>query len=222
MLKILSLAALCTLSTAALAADSDQEILLEPPQSTAEAPQESAPLAHRISLGIGSGVNNFTGNMGKLYSHSSAVLDVRGEWAFTPVFGARVGADLAGYSFNAQPSGAVEVKTQSLQAAAQVHFLSTALISSGFDPYATAGGSATFRTQTFQDYNSVEKDNAVGLNAGMGTNYLMAGGKLGLFAEATAGQIFFADRYEQAYLESGLADSTGMLLTGRLGVKYYF
>jgi hypothetical protein len=222
MLKLLALASFFALIPLAHAAVSEQESLAQPTRSTVIAPGESGSATQRLSLGVGSGVNGFTGNIGKLYSHSSAVLDLRGEWVFTPVFGALAGADLASYAFNATPVGAVEVKTQSLQLAGMVHFLSTALASSGFDPYAVGGASAVFRTQAFLSHNAIEKDNAVGLKAGLGTNYTLNGGKLGLFAEATVAQIYFQDRYQQDYLESGVNDMTGALVAARLGVKYYF
>ncbi len=131
-------------------------------------------------------------------------------------------ADLAGYSFNAAPNGAVKVKTQTIQAAAQVHFLSTALVAIGFDPYATAGASQIFRSQNFLAHNTIETDNAFGLNVGLGANYILSGGNFGLFAEATGGQIYFQDRYQQDYLASGVEDMTGGFFAGRLGMKYYF
>lgn len=207
----------------AFAAQSDQEILLAPAESTTVASEATtAPLGQRISFGVGSGVNTFTGNIGKIYSSSSPVLELRGEWAFNSLFVGRVGADLASYSFDAQPNGAVKVNTQSLQAAGQVHYLSTALASSGFDPYATVGGSAVFRKQTFETDGMIAKDNAVALNAGLGTNYLLSGGKFGVWCEGLVSQVYFADRHEQMYLKSGVDDMTGLLYAARFGVKYYF
>ena len=35
-----------------------------------------------------------------------------------------------------------------------------------------------------------------------------------------AGEVFFKDRYDQTYMESGVADQTGLLYAARLGVKY--
>jgi len=209
------------LSASAFAADADQSLLLAP-TSTASAPDSMPSSSQKFSLGLGSGMNTFGGNAGKLFSRSSPVAEVRGEWAFSSAFSARASAETASYSFNAVPNGAVDMSTKALQAAAQWHYLTTALSGSGFDPYASAGVAQVFRTQTFRDHNSVEKDNAVAAALGLGTNYALPGGKLGFWMEADASQIFFQDRYAQEYLASGIEDTTGLLYSARLGVKYIF
>ncbi len=180
------------------------------------------PPVQTFSLGVGSGVNSFGGNMGKLYESRSVVLDVRGDWAFHPTWSLRVGADLAEYAFSAAPNGSVKVSTQAVHMASQSHFLSTALSTQGFDPYFSLGGSWVSRSQNFQSFNSVEKDSAFGIIGGLGSNFLFSGGKLGLYAEASVSKIFFKDRFDQQYLESGIEDTTGALYSGRLGVKYRF
>ncbi|MGZ3737376.1 MAG: hypothetical protein ACXVC0_20580, partial [Bdellovibrionota bacterium] len=205
-----------TLSPGAFAAQTDQEVLLAPAASTSAAPETTPAAPHRISLGLGSGVNAFGGNIGKLYSHSSAVMEIRGEWAFSSAFSARASADAASYAFNAAPNGAVEVNTKALQAAAQWHYLSTGLANSGFDPYASAGMAQVFRTQTFQSFNVVEKDNALAATLGLGTNYALAGNKLGFWMEADASDVFFQDRYSQQYLASGLEDTNNYTTAGSL------
>jgi hypothetical protein len=208
----------------ALAASIETEpsSLVIPAQSTAEATSSEHAARQKFALGVGTGINTFGGNLGKLYSSSSPVVDVRGQFAFNKQFALRAGGQFANYAFNAAPNGAVEVKTNALTAAAEWHFLSTALTGMGFDPYALVGGAQVFRSQDFQDFNSVEKDNAAAVNAGIGANYLLHGGNLGFWAEADAGQVFFQDRYDQEYLESGLNDLTGPLYSARVGVKYVF
>jgi hypothetical protein len=207
----------------AQAETTDQEILLAPAaESSMEAPEVSESANHRFSFGLGSGVNSFGGNMGKLYSTSSAAIDVRGDWAFHPQWVMRAGADSANYSFNAQPNGSVMADTKSLQLAMQFHFLSTALASGGFDPYATVGVSNVFRTQTFQERNAIEKDTALGSSAGVGASYMLPASQLGFWMEASAGQVYFQDRNSQEYFDSGLDDLNGLLYSARLGMKYYF
>lgn len=193
-----------------------------PAQSTAEAPSTEPAATQRFSLGVGTGISTFGGNAGKLYSSSSPLVDVRGQWAFSPMFAVRAGGEFAKYAFNAAPNGAVDMNTQAISAAAEWHFLSTALSGIGFDPYALGGAAQVFRTQSFKDYNSVEKDNAMAVNAGIGANYLLHGGNLGFWAEADAGQVFFRDRYDGEYLASGIEDLTGPVYSARLGVKYVF
>ena len=100
LLVLVSIFTLASLSGAAHATNSDQEILLAPSESTAEAPEVRSQSAQRLSLGLGSGINNFSGNIGRLYSRSSPVLDIRGEWALSSQFEAKAGADLANYSIN--------------------------------------------------------------------------------------------------------------------------
>lgn len=215
------------LTLPAHASITDQEILLAPPtppaqQSNVVFEETRFPYSHRFTLGVGSGLNTFSGNLGKLYSASSPVVEIRGEWALAPTWSLRVGGDFAKYSFNAEPNGPVGVDTKTLRVASQSHFLSTALASEGWDPYFALSGEQVFRTQSFRNHNSVEKDNAFAVGAGLGTNYVFRGGKLGLWAEAGAGQVFFKDRYEAEYIQSGIEDTTGLRYSGRLGVKYLF
>jgi hypothetical protein len=204
----------------------DQALLLAPPspraQSQVQYEETYFPYTSRFTVGLGSGVNSFGGNIGRLYGASSPVLELRGEWAFHPAWSLRVGGDLARYSFSAQPNGSVNVKTETLRVSSQSHFLSTALSGGGWDPYLALSGEMVFRAQVFQRLNSVQKDSAAALGAGLGTNYIFAGGSLGLWAEAGASKIFFQDRFAGEYAESGIADQTGPLFTGRLGMKYFF
>ncbi len=224
--SLLLLAPLAGFSLPAFAADTetaDQATLLNSPAAQSEtAAPEVAESNRRMSFGLGSGVNSFGGNIGKLYSASSPVAEARFEWALSRLFSVRAGADAASYSFNAVPNGAVDVKSKSLQAAAQWHYLSTGLAAGGFDPYVSGGMAQVFRSQNFLDHNSVEKDNAFALGAGVGTNYLPNNGRVGFWVEADASQVFFQDRYDQQYLPSGVADMTGLLYSARLGMKYVF
>jgi hypothetical protein len=223
-MKALLALALLLAAAPALAASIETEpsSVALPPQSTAEAASTTSTGAHSFALGLGTGINTFGGNIGKLYNSSSPVVDVRGQFALSSKFVLRAGGEFASYAFNAAPNGAVDVKTRALAAAAEWHFLSTALTGAGFDPYALVGGAQVFRSQSFEDHNSVEKDNAAAVNAGIGANYLLHGGNLGFWAEADAGQVFFQDRYDQGYLESGVENLTGLLYSARLGVKYVF
>ena len=225
MKALLSLALLLAAARPALAASIDTEpsSLAIPPQSTADAASaSSAASGHSFALGVGTGINTFGGNIGKLYRSSSPVVDVRGQFTLSSKFALRAGGQFASYSFNAAPNGAVDVNTSALAAAAEWHFLSTALSGNGFDPYGFAGGAQVFRSQSFQAFNSVDRDNAAAVNAGLGANYLLRGGNLGFWAEADAGQVFFQDRQSQEYLESGIEDRTGLLYSARVGVKYVF
>lgn len=215
------------ISIPALAVDAELAGLMDPTapspaQSVSRASDMPTETAPRLSLGIGTGVNTFGGNMGKLYSKSSPVMELRGEWALSPIFSVRLAGDLAKFGFNAAPNGAVNVSTQSLQAAARIHALQTAFIRGGLDPYISVGSGHVWRSQEFSDHNQIEKDSAAVVNAGIGTGYVFTGSKLGLFAEADAGQIFFQDRRESQYLESGLEDLSGLFYSARLGVKYVF
>lgn len=210
----------------ARASITDQEILLAPPTppsvSRTEYEETYFPYPSRFTLGLGSGVNSFGGNLGKLYRTSSPVIELRGEWAFHPAWSLRAGGELAKYSFNAEPNGAVEVNTQTIRVASQSHFLATALAAEGFDPYLALSGEWVARSQSFRSFNSAEKDSALGLGAGLGTNFLLKGGRIGFWLEAGAGQIFFQDRFESEYAESGVENTTGLRYSGRLGMKYLF
>ena len=217
--------ALATLALAgpAHASITDQEILLQAPtppslQSRAGDDYPERP-AQRYSVGLGGGINSFGGNAGKIFG-SSPVLELRGDWAYLPGFSVRVGADLAKYSFNAEPNGSVDFSAQTLRVSSQGHFLSTALAGEGFDPYVGLSGEHVWRKQTFLSHNSVERDSAFAVGTHLGTNFVR--GKVALWLEAGASKIFFQDRFESEYLESGVEDTNGLLYSGRLGVKYLF
>ncbi len=68
----------------------------------------------------------------------------------------------------------------------------------------------------------MENDTAFGVGAGIGSNFLLSGGKLGFWMEAGVSAIQFQDRFEQEYLESGIEDTTGPMHSGRVGMKYVF
>jgi|GEM_PF-5701696 len=226
---LFSIFALAFTPAISFASLTDQEILLSPSPAyplgksqVAVIETTTVPAPQKFSVGLGSGVNSFGGNIGKLYNTSSPVAELRGEWAYLSAWAIRIGGEIANYSFNAEPNGAVNVTTQSLSLAQQAHFLSTALANEGFDPFVSVSGQWLSRTQNFQAFNSKEKDNAIAIGAGIGTNYLIAGGKLGFWAEAGINKIFFQDRFEQEYLETGIEDTTGPMYSGRLGMKYLF
>ncbi len=208
-------------STAAFAAESGS---ISPPMSSQTlsqvAPSEAG--AAKFSLGLGTGFNSYGGNMGQLYSTSSPVAELRAGVAFSSMFSAHLGGEFAGYSLNAAPVGSVNVATRALAGAVECHYLNTAFVGSGFDPYVMAGGGQLWRTQSFQDFNDVEKDNASFVNAGLGTNYNFANSKVGLWLEAAASQVFYQDRFSQEFLPSGIENMTGLLYGARVGAKYVF
>lgn len=217
-----TLLATLTFAVPAHASITDQEILLRaptPPSIESRVGETPERATQRFSIGLGGGINSFGGNAGRIFG-SAPVLELRGDWAYLPGFSARAGADLAKYSFSAAPNGPVESSAQTLRVSTQGHFLSTALAGEGFDPYVGLSAEHVWRSQNFLAFNSVEKDSAFALGAGLGTNFIR--GKLALWLEAGASKIFFQDRFESEYIESGVEDTNGLLYSGRLGVKYLF
>lgn len=221
MLKQLCLLSALTLfSPLALAEDSLETLMAPENTSLTEAPAAESTEPSKFSVGAGTGVSFPTGNIGKLYSSSSPLLDLRMEYRFNPILGARAGMMRGSFDFNAEPNGAVEVSLTSLNLAAVIHPMGVA--QKGFDPYLIAGVSQVFRSQAFQTLNDVQKDNAFAAELGAGSTYFLVPGKAALWLEARGSQIFFRDRYESTYLQSGLADTTGMLFSTGAGMQYYF
>ncbi|MGZ3662388.1 MAG: hypothetical protein ACXVCK_19980, partial [Bdellovibrionota bacterium] len=123
-----------------------------------------------FAVSLGTGMHVFGGNIGKLYNTAIPVLDFRLIYFFDFRLAGQIGVSSASHAFNAAPNGAVDVNLLRLNADLKYYFdtknMGAAITMA--NPYVIAGVSQTFRTQVFQDHNSVEKDNAFAVSAGAG------------------------------------------------------
>jgi hypothetical protein len=177
-----------------------------------------------FAVSLGTGMHVFGGNIGKLYNTAIPVLDFRLIYFFDFRLAGQVGLSSASHAFNAAPNGAVEVSLLRLNADLKYYFdtKNVGAAITAANPYVVAGVSQTFRTQVFQDHNQVEKDNAFAVSAGLGMEFALKPRKTSIGVEGRIHQIFFQDRYNQDYLESGLEDLTGPMYSFITSLIFFF
>lgn len=177
-----------------------------------------------FALSLGSGLHQFGGNMGKLLNTAIPVVDFRMLYFFDFRLAGQIGLSSASHSFNAEPSGSVEMSLMRINADMK-YYLDTkdwgAAVTMA-NPYLIGGISQTFRTQSFQTLAKVEKDNAFAISGGLGLEFTLKPRKISLGVEGRVHQIYFKDRYEELYLESGIPDTTGNMYSMITSVIFFF
>jgi len=166
----------------------------------------------------------FGGNIGKLYNTAIPVLDFRLIYFFDFRLAGEIGVSSASHAFNAYPNGAVNVSLLRLNADLKYYF-DTKNVSAAItfaNPYVVAGVSQTFRTQSFQDHNSIEKDNAFAISGGAGIEFALKPRKTSIGVEGRIHQIFFQDRFSGEYQASGLTDLTGAMYSFVTSLIFFF
>jgi len=177
-----------------------------------------------FAVSLGSGMHVFGGNIGKLYNTAIPVLDFRLIYFFDFRLAGNIGVSSASHAFNAAPNGAVNVNLLRINADLKYYF-DTKNVGAAItfaNPYVIAGVSQTFRTQAFQGLNSTDKDNAFAVSAGAGMEFALKPRKTSIGVEGRIHQIFFQDRYDQTYLESGLPDLTGNMYSIITSLIFFF
>lgn len=177
-----------------------------------------------FALSIGSGMHKFSGNLGKLYNTAVPVLDFRLIYFFDFRLAGQIGVSSASHAFNAEPNGSVEISLMRLNADMKYYFntrdLGAAITMA--NPYIIGGVANTFRTQAFQTLNRVEKDTAFALSGGAGVEFALKPRKTSLGIEGRMHQVYFKDRYQQDYLESGIPDMTGNMFSFITSIIWFF
>lgn len=177
-----------------------------------------------FAVSLGTGMHIFGGNIGQLYNTAIPVLDLRLIYFFDFRLAGSIGLSSASHAFNAAPNGAVEVSLLRLNADMKYYFdtKNVGAAITAANPYAVAGVSQVFRTQVFADHNSVEKDNAFAVSAGLGMEFALKPRKTSIGVEGRIHQIFFQDRYDQEYLPSGIQDLTGPMYSFITSLIFFF
>lgn len=177
-----------------------------------------------FAISLGTGIHKFGGNIGKLYNVAVPVMDFRMIYFFDFRLAGQLGVSSASHAFNAEPNGAVEVSLLRINFDMKYYFdtKNVGAAVTAANPYAIVGVSQTFRSQAFQTLNDVQKDNAFAVSGGLGMEFALKPRKTSLGFEARAHQIFFRDRFEQTYLQSGLNDTTGNMYSFLTSVIFFF
>lgn len=177
-----------------------------------------------FAVSLGTGMHLFGGNIGKLYNAAIPVLDFRLIYFFDFRLAGQFGVSNASHAFNAQPNGFVEVSLLRLNADLKYYFdtKNTGAAITAANPYVVGGLSQTFRTQVFQTLDDVQKDNAFAISGGLGMEFALKPRKTSLGVEGRMHQIFFRDRFDQQYLESGINDTTGNMYSFITSVIFFF
>jgi hypothetical protein len=177
-----------------------------------------------FAVSLGTGIHKFGGNIGKLYNTAMPVLDFNLMYFFDFRLAGQLGISSASHAFTADPNGAVDVSLLRLNADMKYYFdtkdVGAAITMT--NPYAIVGVSQTFRAQTFQTLNAVEKDTAFAISGGLGMEFALKPRKTSLGIEGRIHRIFFRDRYEETYLQSGVPDTTGDMYSLITSIIWFF
>jgi hypothetical protein len=181
------------------------------------------PSARRFSVNVGTNYLKFGGNMGRLYGDAVDLpLEARLGYLISPRWSAKLSAGTSDFLYTAMETGFARVSLQTLSASAEYHLNERAWNGQrGLDPYASFGLGEVFRKQDFKFLGQVQKDLALVAGAGLGLNWFLLKGAA-VFVEGRISTIFFKDRYDMTFAESGIADTTGPLYAANVGFQYFF
>ena len=177
-----------------------------------------------FAVSLGTGIHKFEGNIGKLYNVAVPVMDFRLLYFFDFRLAGQIGISTASHAYDAAPIGFTEVSLFRLNADLKYYFdtknFGAAIAAS--NPYLITGLSQTFRTQVFQTGESTQKDNALALSVGSGLEFTLKPRKTSIGIEGRLHKIFFRDRFEQTFLQSGLPDTTGNMYSIVTSLIFFF
>lgn len=177
-----------------------------------------------FGISLGTGAHVFGGNIGKLYNTSLPVFDGKLIYFFDFRLAGQLGVSSANHAYDAAPDGLVDVNLFRLNADLKYYFdtkNASATISAA-NPYAVAGVGKVFRTRTFQNLNSIQKDDAIAYSAGLGMEFTLKPRKTSFGVEVRYHEINFEDSSEGRYIDSGLADVQGPMYSFITSINFFF
>jgi opacity protein-like surface antigen len=177
-----------------------------------------------FAVGMGSGIQTFGGNIGKLYNTALPVLDAKLIYFFDFRLAGQLGITSSNHAFTADPNGFVEVNIFKANLDLKYYFdtQNYAAAVTAANPYFIAGLSQVYRTQAFNTLDEVSKDNSIAYSAGLGIEFALSPRKTALGVEGRYHVMNFKDRYDQTYLRSGIADTTGPMYSLLTNVIFFF
>lgn len=177
-----------------------------------------------FAVGLGTGMQKWTGNIGRLYNTALPVADFRLTYFFDFRLAGQIGFTTSSHAFDAAPVGPTEVSFLRLNGDLKYYFNTKnvgAAITSA-NPYMIVGVAQTFRTQAYQRLGSVQKDASIGVSGGGGIEFTLKPRKSAFGIEARMHQTFFKDRYEQTFQESGIEDLSGNMVSLMGTLTWFF
>lgn len=177
-----------------------------------------------FAVGLGTGMQKWTGNIGKLYNTALPVADFRLTYFFDFRLAGQIGFTTSSHAFDAAPVGPTTVSFLRLNGDLKYYFNTKnvgAAITSA-NPYVIAGVAQTFRTQAYERLGSVQKDASIGVSGGGGIEFTLKPRKSAFGIEARMHQTFFKDRHEQTFKESNVEDLTGNMVSLMGTLTWFF
>ena len=173
-----------------------------------------------FAVGIGSGIHNFGGNIGRLYNTALPVFNFFLLYFFDFRLAGQLLFNSASHAFNTREQGLTEVNLLRLQADIK-YYLNTRNLSAqvtSMNPYIVAGVGNTFRTNVFRSLGTTVRDSALNISLGAGMEFAIKPRTASFSTEFRFYQIFFGDRHSSQYSLSGIPDTTGGMysMTGNL------
>lgn len=177
-----------------------------------------------FAVGLGTGMQTFGGNIGKLYNTALPVLDAKLIYFFDFRLAGQIGINSANHAFNAEPEGGVQVNIFRVNVDLKYYFdtQNYAAAVTAANPYLIGGLSEVYRTQAFSDLNTVDKDNSIAYSAGLGVEFALNPRKTALGIEGRYHMMNFKDRYDQTFAKSGIPDTTGPMYSFLTNVIFFF
>ena len=173
-----------------------------------------------FGVGLGSGVHNFGGNIGRLYNTALPVFNFFLLYFFDFRFAGQLLFNSASHAFNTREFGLTEINLLRLQVDIKYYLnirnLSAQITS--MNPYIIAGVGNTFRTSVFRSLGTTARDSAINISMGGGLEFAVKPRSVSFSTEFRYYQVFFSDRYSSQFSVSGIPDTTGPMysLTGNI------
>lgn len=175
-----------------------------------------------FGVSLGTGMQRFTGNIGRLYNTALPVMDFRLIYFFDFRLAGVIGVNSASHAYSALETGATDVNLFRLNADLKYYFntRNAGAAITAASPYLIGGVSQTFRTVGFN--NQITKDTAFGVSGGLGMEFALKPRKTAIGIEGRVHQIFFKDRNDPTYLESGFPDLNGYMMSLLANVTFFW
>lgn len=177
-----------------------------------------------FAIGLGTGLQTFGGNIGKLYNTALPVLDARLIYFFDFRLAGQLGINSASHAFTADPNGLVEVNLFKANVDLKYFFDTQNYAASvtAANPYVIGGISQVYRTQSYQVSGESTKDNSIALSGGLGVEMALNPRKSAISLEGRYHQFFFKDRFAETYKPAGIEDTTGPMYSFLTSVVFFF
>lgn len=175
-----------------------------------------------FGVSLGTGLHTYGGNLGRLYNTALPVMDFRLIYFFDFRLAGQIGISTASHAFVVNE----QVRVNMLRINADLkYYFDTQNMGATItvaNPYAVGGLSRTFRTQTFEEAQLIEKDNTFELSGGLGMEFALKPRKTSIGIEGRIHQNFFKDRYDTDYAVYDVPDRTGNMYSIITNLIFFF